>query len=103
MKLIFPKEKKTWNPKNLPSIPTKRGEHSGFLLIAAGLQGFDLYTAFTNEERTDVWIEKASRLNPMSHALCFEMLEKIKDDKEFAFAHQYFINEGFLDAIQKKA
>jgi hypothetical protein len=103
MQLIYPKEKAKWNPKQLPSLPTKDKQDSGFLLIACAMHGFDLYAAFTDHDRRDVWIEKASRLDPSSHALAFEMLVRIEDEKEFTFAHQYFIKEGFLDTISKKA
>lgn len=97
MKLIYPQNKNLWNPKALPGIPDRTGRDTGHKLIAVGQSGFDLYVAFTNDFKTEVWIEKTTTLNPLAKAMCMEMLEKISDEKEFLHAYQFFINEGFLD------
>ena len=96
MKLIYPQDKSKWDPKKLPGIPDRLGNDTGHRLIAAAQNGFDIYAAFTDEIGSSVWIEKTNRLNPLSNSMCMEMLERINDDKEFTFAHQFFIKEGLL-------
>ena len=95
MKLIFPKDILTYNSQKLPIIPTKRNEPSNYLMIAAVKNNFDVYVCFTNQTRETVWIEKASSLLPKKH-IVFEDLNRITDDKEFAFIHDFLIKEGFL-------
>lgn len=98
MKLVFPKDKRQFNPNQLPVIPTKYGTESACHLIAMAQDGTDLYVTFTNEERKEVWIEKASvLLTPQDH-LVAEMLQRIDDEQEFVRAHKFFIDEGILDA-----
>lgn len=99
MKLLFPTNKQRWNPNMLPEIPSRIGG-SGYLLIAAAYSGLDLYVCFTDILRQQVWIEKTTKLNPMSNHLLHEMLVRIDSDEEFNKAHQFFIKEGFLDEIK---
>ena len=96
MKLIFPKNKLTWDPKKLPGIPDRFGNDTGHRLIGAAQSGLDIYACFTDDLKQQVWIEKTTSLHPLANNMCMEMLEQIKDDKEFTRAHQFFINEGLL-------
>lgn len=98
MKLIFPKDKTQFNPNQLPIIPTRFGTESACHLIAMAQDGTDLYVTFTNEDRKEVWIEKASVFLTAHDHLVAEMLERIEDEQEFTMAHQFFLKEGILDA-----
>jgi hypothetical protein len=102
MKLIYPQNRLKWDPNKLPGIPDRFGKSTGYILIGAAQSGFDLYVAFADEFRTNVWIEKASTLNPLAKAMCMEMLERIDNDQEFTRAHQFFIKEGLLDGVSKE-
>ncbi|MDD3412616.1 MAG: hypothetical protein PHY47_01315 [Lachnospiraceae bacterium] len=96
MKLIFPKNKLEWNPKKLPGIPDRYGNHTGHRLVAAAQNGIDIYACFTDEKNSNIWIEKTTALNPLANNLCMEMLERISDDAEFNRIHQFFVKEGLL-------
>lgn len=96
MILVYPKP----TQKSGAIIPTRFGQPTPYSMIAAAKSGFDLYVAFKNEKGNQVWIEKASTLSKNSF-VCFEDLQRITNDQEFVTAHQFFINEGFLDANVK--
>lgn len=101
MNLLYPKNRESWNPNQLPEIPSRFGG-SGYYLIASAYSGLDLYVCFTDELRTSVWIEKTSKLNPKANHLIHEMLVRIDSDEEFDRAYKFFIEKGFLDDLKSK-
>jgi hypothetical protein len=98
MRLIYPKDKSKWDPNQMPFVPCSMtiSRSSGWLLVAAAQDGYDAYVCMLREDRTEISIEKSSKLLGKAH-VNFEDLIKIKDEKEFTMAHQFFIKEGFLD------
>lgn len=106
MKLVYPAfipQDYSWttDPK-LALMPTKNGEHSGFLIIGVAQSGIDLYVLFSNMERNTTYIEKTTTLNPHAKFIAFEILERIVDNGEFARVHQFFVNKGLLCGIKKE-
>ena len=103
MKIRYPKYdllKKNiidWN--NLPIIPTKHSTESGYYLIALASEGNTGYVVFTNQNHSEVWIEKFSNLTCIDF-FHFEMLEKIDDDEEFQYVYEYFQKIGVLDGAK---
>jgi hypothetical protein len=96
--LIYPL-KKPYDFDNLIGIPNKNGEFSGYYLLAIaesiGLFS-DHYICFTNVDRNNVWIEKASIVSNKDW-FCFDDLVKIKDEEEFNLVHSFLVKESILD------
>lgn len=103
MDLKFPlgHHKVMWNKKIFPTIPLKSLNPSGYDLIAEVHSTFDVYVAFTNEEKSEVWIEKKHKLqNP--GRIFMDDLVKIEDDEEFNKIHSFLIKQGLLDKTNGK-
>jgi len=103
MELTYPKTMKEWNQwntKRYPFIPTRKWTPSGYLMLGCAKQSFDVYVAFTDEKRSEVWIEKTSILMGQQ-MLMIEDLVRIDEDEEFNIAHRFFINQGLLDGTKK--
>lgn len=88
------KDKVEWNKRNYHKIPADRLVDSGYLLIGVAEDTFDLYVAFTNEDKDRLWIEKANKLS--TDPICTKNFTKIDDD-EFYSAHKFFVDKRILD------
>lgn len=96
MLLKYPllKDKVGWFKKQFDKIPADGINHSGYYLVAVAEDTFDLYIAFTDESRKQVWIEKTNKLarDPIRTTNFVE----IKDNEEFNKAHGFFVEQGLL-------
>ena len=95
LKYPLARDKVQWNKRNYPPIPDATGYHSGYDLIGVAEDTFNLYVAFTNEDKDQLWIEKTSKLAP--DPLRSNLFNKIDDEEEFSAAHSFFIGQGILD------
>ena len=89
----------SWNRKSFLKIPAEGLHHSGYYLVGVAESGFDLYVAFTNEMRNEIWIEKTNKLtrDPIRTTNFVEIIDK----EEFNRAHSFFIQQGILDGPQR--
>lgn len=100
--LLYPALRNSFgfNPKQLRAIPTKSGNDSGYLLIAiigtVGRLPGDKYACFTNQNGSEVWIE---RLSILSHKewFCFDDLTKIDNNEEFNEVLNFLKHKKILD------
>jgi hypothetical protein len=108
LELAYPDRGK-FNPKELPAIPNKGGQFSGYYMLAmarsylsvgSGKTTVDRYVCFTNEVGDQVWIEKLSIFRPRQW-FAFDDTVKIESDEEFNELLNFFVNEGILDPMSK--
>jgi hypothetical protein len=104
LELTHPEQGK-FDPKNLPAIPNKNSQFSGYFLLAmarsymsvgSGKTTVDRYVCFTNENGDQVWIEKLSLFRPRRW-FAFDDTVKIESDEEFDELLKFFVDEGILD------
>ena len=97
MKLRLPRNPSdpSWR-EQMPGIPDRLGQSTGYLLIALVEAQYTYYVCFCDESRTQVWIEKQHKLMATG-TFSMEQLVQIEDNDEFAMIHNYLIKEGVLD------
>ncbi len=76
--------------KQLRQLPNKWGNPSGYLIVALVEDNSDMYVAFTNLQKDNLWIEKCIHPTLITKKfLSFEDLAKIKDDEEWTTVRNF--------------
>jgi len=105
LELTYPDPNKEFDLTELPAIPNKHQEESGYLLIAmvrsylktsVAKTTLDRYVCFTNYDRDQVWIEKLTILRA-KRWFAIDDTKKIEDNEEHKELLRFLMNSKVLD------
>ena len=99
LELTYPDPNKSFDFTELPSLPNKYKEDSGYLLIAMirstlNNSTVDRYVCFTNQDRTEVWLEKLA-VTRLRRWFAIDDTVRI-DDEEFNEVYSFLKKEKVL-------